>query len=238
MASDPACYRVNRTPFKVQCENSVTLAGRLWHSFSNSSPINLESCPLLVCVHPWSKLGGSSENMHSIAKIAALRGIPAITFDHRGVGESTGCSTIQGMDEVEDVIAVCHYAATSFGAKKIVLVGSSAGSALDKVEEIQMYVALGYVFGCFTRILFGKHFENVLQSKKPKLFIQGSQDAFTKVATLDAYLKRSVGPTTKLIFPDIGHFDLEGSSYGNELVEAILKFITEGKVEGTPSSTG
>jgi pimeloyl-ACP methyl ester carboxylesterase len=46
------------------------------------------------------------------------------------------------------------------------------------------YVALGYVFGFWASILFGGHYRAVLDSTKPKLFVQGSNDEFTYPKTL------------------------------------------------------
>ena len=46
------------------------------------------------------------------------------------------------------------------------------------------YVALGYVFGWCASILFGGHYRAVLDSTKPKLFIQGDKDEFTSASQL------------------------------------------------------
>ena len=46
------------------------------------------------------------------------------------------------------------------------------------------YVALGYVFGWCASILFGGHHRAVLDSTKPKLFIQGDRDEFTSASQL------------------------------------------------------
>jgi hypothetical protein len=46
------------------------------------------------------------------------------------------------------------------------------------------YVALGYVFGWCASILFGGHYRAVLDSTKPKLFIQGDRDEFTSASQL------------------------------------------------------
>ncbi len=46
------------------------------------------------------------------------------------------------------------------------------------------YVALGYVFGFAASILFSGHYRAVLDSKKPKLFVQGDRDEFTSTSQL------------------------------------------------------
>jgi hypothetical protein len=64
-----------------------------------------------------------------------------------------------------------------------------AGAAAPQLTRMRVlrllrYVALGYVFGFWASILFGGHYRAVLDSTKPKLFVQGSNDEFTYPKTL------------------------------------------------------
>eukprot|EP00921_Rhytidocystis_pertsovi_P002475 GHVQ01004259.1.p1 GENE.GHVQ01004259.1~~GHVQ01004259.1.p1 ORF type:complete len:281 (-),score=43.52 GHVQ01004259.1:415-1257(-) len=187
---------------------------------------------VIVLVHQMSKLGGCGQLMDGMARRLSNLGYPSITFDMRGVNESAGSCTLCGHSEVQDVVAVCRWAVQNLKAKNILLVGSSAGapiagSAVDKVEEVKGFVGIGYVFGFAASLLFGGHYNNILQSKKPKLFISGDADGFTSVRQLNNYLLRASEPKSKFIVKGVGHFELEGPVYDKIVTERIDKFIQD-----------
>lgn len=155
-----------------------------------------------LIVHQYSVMGGSQELMRGIARELAFRqGCVAVTFDLRGVGASSGRCTLTGHAEAEDVAEMGAWLQAA-GFSRILLLCTSAGapiggSALDRVPAFtgcvplcsrvprseraahparfalsRRYVALGYVFGWWASILFSGHYRAVLDSAKPKLFIQ------------------------------------------------------------------
>lgn len=186
-------------------------------------------CALVV--HQYSVMGGSQELMRGIARCLALKhGAVAVTLNLRGVGASSGWATLTGHAEVADVVAVGRWLQTS-GFSRVLLVCSSAGaaiggSALDRVPAFTGYVALGYVFGFMASILFGGHFKAVLESTKPKLFVQGDRDEFTSPQQLLKWAvpqsKSSV--TETVILPGVSHFALEGPEWDEKAAELSSAF--------------
>ena len=138
-----------------------------------------------VLVHPWGYLGGSQANMLPYAhQLAGSHGLECLLFNLRGVGDSGGRATLRCADEVDDVIGACEWVEAN-RAKHIVLVGASAGaavagSALDQVPAAKGLVAIGYTFGWCSSLVLGAHYAAVLASPKPKCFIMGTSDGFTR----------------------------------------------------------
>ena len=176
-------------------------------------------------------MGGSQELMRGMGRaFANERALPAVTLNMRGVGKSSGFSTFCGHSEVDDVVA-CGEWLEKAGFTHILLVCSSAGatiggSALDRLAVFRAYVALGYVFGYAASILFGGHYSAVLESKKPKLFIQGDRDEFTYASTLLEWaVPRSKSAVTETkILPGVSHFALEGPDWDAFAAEEAAAF--------------
>ncbi|GMJ15557.1 hypothetical protein like AT5G19630 [Hibiscus trionum] len=184
----------------------------------------------IVLVHPYSIMGGCQVLMQGIASGLADKGYPAVTFDMRGVGRSTGKPSLTGFAEVADVVAVCNWVSQIISSHKILLLGSSAGapiagSAVDQLEQVVGYISLGYPFGMMASILFGRHHNAILQSLKPKLFVMGTRDGFTSVNQLNNKLKSAAGRTEKRLIQGVSHFEMEGPDYDAEMVNCILDFI-------------
>ena len=68
-------------------------------------------CAIAVVAHPLPNMGGTMENkvVTTLAKTFAELGFIALRFNFRGVGASEGAFD-EGDGEVEDVLAVVHYA--------------------------------------------------------------------------------------------------------------------------------
>eukprot|EP01024_Parvocaulis_polyphysoides_P014160 TRINITY_DN15709_c0_g3_i1.p1 TRINITY_DN15709_c0_g3~~TRINITY_DN15709_c0_g3_i1.p1 ORF type:complete len:227 (-),score=24.38 TRINITY_DN15709_c0_g3_i1:316-996(-) len=185
----------------------------------------------VVLVHQYSLLGGCQDLMQGIAmNLRALDDrVTVLTFDMRGVGGSSGVSSVRGHAEVDDVLSVCEWVAKSI-CENIVLVGSSAGapiagSAVRLFPNVKAYVAIGYTFGRLSSILFGGHYKNIITSEKPKLFIMGDKDGFTSIAQLDAKMKEFKGDLNeRKVFDGVGHFELETAKYDRQLASLILQF--------------
>ncbi|XP_057422966.1 uncharacterized protein LOC130716929 isoform X2 [Lotus japonicus] len=180
----------------------------------------------IVLVHPYSILGGSQGLLKGIASGLAQHGYTAVTFDMRGVGSSTGRASLTGFAEVKDVVTVCNWLSHTLSLHRILLVGSSAGSAVDQIEQVIGYVSIGYPFGITASILFGRHHKAILHSPKPKLFIMGTQDGFTTVKQLKNKLKSAAGRVETHLIDGVGHFQMEGPAYDAHMVDLIIKFIT------------
>ena len=101
-----------------------------------------------------------------------------------------------------------------------------AGSAVDEIKEVVGYVSIGYPFGMFASILFGRHHKAVLNSPKPKLFVMGTRDGFTSVKQLQHKLSSAVGRVEKHLIEGASHFQMEGPEFDNQMVDLMLPFIS------------
>ncbi|XP_061965031.1 uncharacterized protein LOC133689161 isoform X2 [Populus nigra] len=101
-----------------------------------------------------------------------------------------------------------------------------AGSAVDEIKEAVGYVSIGYPFGMFASILFGRHHKAVLNSPKPKLFVMGTRDGFTSVKQLQNKLSSAVGRVETHLIEGASHFQMEGPEFDNQMVNLILPFIS------------
>lgn len=83
---------------------------------------------IAVVAHPLPIMGGTMENkvVTTLAKTFAELGFAALRFNFRGVGNSEGAFD-SGSGEVEDVLAVTHYARGTYGDLPLVLSGFSFG---------------------------------------------------------------------------------------------------------------
>jgi len=186
----------------------------------------------VLIVHQYSIMGGSQDLMRGLARELAFRhGLVAVTFNQRGVGDSSGWSTLTGHGEADDTATMGAWLQAA-GFSRVLLLCVSAGgpiggSALDRCPAFSAYVALGYVFGFAASLLFGGHFRAVLDSSKPKLFVQAAGDEFTGQATLldwAAPQSRAHGTTETRIVPGVGHFSLEGPEWDAHAVRWALAF--------------
>jgi alpha/beta superfamily hydrolase len=214
---------IREVAFPARDDPSVCLSGMLF------TPDNMRKELVVVLVHPWGFLGGSKANTFSYAEILAKKsGIQCLIFDSRGVGRSTGRSSFKCRAEVADVIGACDWVRENIG-KPIVLVGSSAGaavagSALDQIPEAFAYVAVGYTFGWWSSLVLGEHYDAIMKTTKPKLFIMGTKDGFTTPAHLESRVKEMKGADMVLI-DGVGHFLLETPTYAAQTCQYIINFI-------------
>ncbi|KAJ6832350.1 uncharacterized protein M6B38_346515 [Iris pallida] len=209
----------------VETSDGVKISARVFTPSSSSS-----TSVAVVLVHPFTILGGSQGLLRGIAAALAGKGIPAVTFDCRGAGRSSGRPSLTGFAEIQDVVAVCSWTSERFSCRRIVLVGSSAGapiagSAVDKIEQVVGYVSLGYPFGLTASILFGRHHDAILKSTKPKLFVMGTKDGFTSVKQLQNKLKSAAGSVETHLLQGVSHFQMEGPAYDEQMADLIASFI-------------
>ena len=108
----------------VETDDGVKLRTRVFKPGGEIKDNNL----VIVLVHPYSILGGRQGLLKGIASGLAENGYSAVTFDMRGVGRSTGRSSLTGFAEIKDVIGVCKWIHENLNVDRILLVGSSAGN--------------------------------------------------------------------------------------------------------------
>ncbi|VFQ84203.1 unnamed protein product [Cuscuta campestris] len=219
----------------IQSTDGVTLDARIFRPSAaehDQKSAGNAAETVAVMVHPYSVLGGCQGLMKGMARGLASRGLTAVTFDTRGAGRSTGRASLTGSAEVNDVVSVCNWAAKNLSARRIVLVGSSAGaaiagSAIDAAEEVAGYVSIGYPFGFTASILLGGHQKAITKSLKPKLFVMGTRDGFTSVGQLEKKVKKMRGEKNEThLIEGVSHFQMEGPGFDAQMVNLILHFIT------------
>jgi len=83
---------------------------------------------IAIVAHPLPTMGGSMDNkiVTTLVKTFVDLGFVALRFNFRGVGGSTGVFD-EGNGEVEDALAVTHYAIREFGKLPLILSGFSFG---------------------------------------------------------------------------------------------------------------
>lgn len=210
----------------------TTRAGKLnvhvWDSHLPASPPRPSLT--IVTVHPWAPLGGSEFNCAGVAREFAAAGLRALSFDLRSSSMVWGVLSNHS-SEVNQVVDVCEWAAKTFGGQ-VLLFGSSAGSpqagsALDQCESVVGLACVGYTWGWLSSVAFGRHFSAFLKSPKPRLSIMGDRDEFTSESTLRRQLAKGSksGACESIIFPGVGHFELESPAFDGRVTQAVLEWI-------------
>ena len=109
------------------------------------------------------------------AKAATQAGLPALRFNFRGVGKSSG-SYSQGIGEVQDVTAALSYLAARFPAVPLCLIGFSFGASVGlRVGASDPRVAVLVGLGIPVAVMDLNFLRGVI---KPKLIVQGTLDQF------------------------------------------------------------
>lgn len=162
---------MHKTEFMVKVSNDVNIQAILYSSAE-------EDNKSIVCIitHPYSRWGGSMQNNVVVGARNQLvkGGFPCITFNFRGVGNSTG-SMGDGIQEKDDLIAVCNYTRDNFSYSQIFIVGYSYGglvslSAAKELGEIAGMCLISYPIG------FISHIHPDFDVSFPMLFIHGEND--------------------------------------------------------------
>jgi hypothetical protein len=170
----------------------------------------------VVC-HPHPQFGGTMHNKVVFRLAAALveQGIPALRFNFRGVGRSTGVYG-EGRGEADDVRAALDALAARFPGAPLLLAGFSFGAWV------------GLPVGCadprVTHLLGAGVPVSLLQTDdlagcvKSKLIVQGEQDQYGPRAALEAWFARLAEPKRLTIVPGADHFFTQQQS---ELAAAL-----------------
>ena len=157
----------------------------------------------VVC-HPHPLYGGTLDNkvVYTLARAFVELGVPAIRFNFRGVGGSTG-SYDEGRGETADALAVTAYGRQRWPGAALWLAGFSFGGAVavraaaQAAPEELVTVAPG-----ITRVAM----EGTASPACPWLIVQGDADDVIEPAAVLEWAKRqSPAPDIRLL-PGAGHF--------------------------------
>jgi hypothetical protein len=171
------------------------------------------------------------------AKAACAAGLPALRFNFRGVGKSTG-SFSHGIGEGEDVTAALDYLGTRFPAVPVCLIGFSFGASVAlrvgaNDSRVVALVGLG-VPVTSTNLDF---LRGVL---KPKLIIQGTRDQFGPRAQVESFYDLLAEPKQIYWVQNADHFFtgklVEVQRVIREFLRSELVQVEESKSRGSKSS--
>ena len=158
------------------------------------------------------------------AKAASQAGLPALRFNFRGVGKSTG-SFSEGIGELKDVRAALDYLGARFPALPVCLIGFSFGASVAlrvgaKDPRVVALVGLG-VPVTSTNMDF---LRGVL---KPKLIIQGTRDQFGPRAQVESFYSPLAEPKQIYWVQNADHFF---TGKVEEVERALREFLKSGLI--------
>jgi alpha/beta superfamily hydrolase len=175
----------------------------------------------VVC-HPHPVYGGTMHNKTVFRLAQALNqvGMPALRFNFRGVGESTG-SYDEGRGEQDDVRAALDYAQAQFPDAPLCVAGFSFGSWVGLPvgcadERVKQLVGAGLP----TRLL---SVQTLAQCAKPKLIVQGELDQYGPQGELRPWFESLPAPKHLEVVPGSDHFF---TNHLDALAEAVRRYFT------------
>ena len=125
------------------------------------------------------------------AKAAVQAGLPALRFNFRGVGKSSG-SFADGAGERDDVSAALDYLGARFPGVSVCLAGFSFGASVGLAVGAN-HPRVVALIGLGVPVAFSG--ENFLHGVlKPKLFIHGTRDEFTPRAQMEEFYRSLAAP--------------------------------------------
>ncbi len=176
----------------------------------------------VVC-HPHPLYGGTMHNKTVFRLAQALNevGMPALRFNFRGVGSSTG-SYDEGRGEQEDIRAALDYMQEQFPYLPLCVAGFSFGSwtglqvgcADDRVRQL---VGVGVPVSTFPAA-------NLASCAKPKLIVQGEFDQYGPQAELLAWFASLPEPKHLEVVAGADHFLTD---HLDELVQAVVRYFRQ-----------
>ena len=173
-----------------------------------------------VICHPHPLYGGTLDNkvVYTLARACVALGVPAIRFNFRGVGASSGHYD-EGRGETADLLAVIAYGRERWPGAALWLAGFSFGGAIalraaaQAAPERLVAVAPG-----ITRVAM----EGVGSPSCPWLLVQGDADDVIEPAAVLGWANRQASPPAVRLLTGAGHF-FHGRLH--ELREAVLDFL-------------
>lgn len=176
----------------------------------------------LVC-HPHPLGGGTMHNkvVFKVAQILQTLGMPALRFNFRGVGHSTGIYD-EGRGEMDDVRYALEFLSHRYPGLPVVLAGFSFGSWVGlrvacNDDRVQAMVGLGV-----PARMFGH--EHLAGCHKPKLFIHGTLDELAPFDLAIQWFERVPAPKSMMPVNGANHFFQDRL---DEVQEMISNFIIE-----------
>jgi alpha/beta superfamily hydrolase len=174
----------------------------------------------LVC-HPHPLYGGTMHNkvVFKVAQALQMLGMPALRFNFRGVGNSTGTYD-EGRGEMDDVRFALEFLSRRYPGLPVILAGFSFGAyvalrvaAID--DRVQAMIGLGVP----ARMFDGEYLQGC---HKPKLIIQGTNDEQAPYALTVQWFENVPAPKSLVTVQGADHF-FQGRL--NEVQAIITTFV-------------
>lgn len=158
-----------------------------------------------LVLHPHPLYGGMMHNkvVFKVAQTMQALGIPALRFNFRGVGHSTGTYD-EGRGEMDDVRYALDFLSRRYPGLPVILAGFSFGSWVGlrvaaSDDRVQAMIGLGVPARSFNGdTLSGSH--------KPKLIIQGTEDELAPYALTEKWFEQVPAPKSLVAIPGADHF--------------------------------
>jgi len=182
---------------------------------------------VVVC-HPHPFYGGSMNNSVVIAVCQALcdKGIVALRFNFRGVGQSEG--KLAGEGTPDDVSAALSFVAAmkEVDAKRLGVCGYSAGAiaAFSKTPLDDRVKAIAAI----SPPLSMAPFSELSAYLGPKMVISGELDNFTSQRDLERFIETLNEPKECQVIPGVDHF---WGGYESELGGNVSSFFAKALIE-------
>ncbi len=182
---------------------------------------------VVVC-HPHPFYGGNMDNFVVIAVCQALcdKGIVALRFNFRGVGQSEG--KLAGEGTPDDVSSALSFVASmkEVDAKRLGVCGYSAGAiaAFSKTpldERIQAITAISPPLSMTPLVGLSAYLG-------PKMVISGELDNFTSQQDLERFIETLNEPKECHVIPGVDHF---WWGYESELGGDVSSFFAKALIE-------
>lgn len=174
----------------------------------------------LIC-HPHPLQGGTMHNkvVFKVAQTLQSLNVPALRFNFRGVGHSTGTYN-EGRGEMDDVRYALEFLSRRYPGLPVVLAGFSFGAyiglragALD--DRVQAMIGLGVPARLFNgEVLAG--------CQKPKLIIHGTHDEVAPYRQTLEWFEQVPAPKSIVAVRGADHFFQE---HLDEVRTIITKFV-------------
>ncbi|MFX1275236.1 MAG: alpha/beta hydrolase [Promethearchaeota archaeon] len=177
----------------------------------------------IILCHPDPRMGGNFYNnvISGIFEKSINQDISCLRFNFRGVGRSTG-NLSNGSGEHSDVKACIDYLIEKLGVDKIFLCGYSFGAAIgcstiNYSDKIIGFAAISLPFD-----LYNRKYEDLSQTEKPKLFIQGDRDSFIPLSNFEKHYASYQDPKSFKVIDGADHLYW---SYEGLIANEVINFF-------------
>ena len=174
----------------------------------------------LIC-HPHPLYGGTMHNkvVFKAAQALQILGIPALRFNFRGVGHSTGTYD-EGRGEMDDVRFALEFLSRRYPGLPVILGGFSFGAYVGlRVAVVDDRVQAMTGLSVPARMFEGEYLEG---SHKPKLIIQGTKDELAPYALASQWFEQVPAPKSLVAVQGADHF-FQG--HLDEIQAIIVSFV-------------